>query len=116
MTEQQGQSGFTITELLVSVIIIAIGVVGFVTAVGLVSAELRIGKRDTDVAMLVADQAELIKALPYDSIQPGSRTEGSYQLSWNVEGTDPKKVVLSATFPRQSGGTLADTVVLYISR
>lgn len=116
MSKPQGRSGFTITELLISVVIIAIGVVGFVTAVGLVSTELRIGKRDTEVAMAVSDQAEQIKSMPYDSIQPGSRMEGDYQLSWDVEGADPKKVILTATFPRLKGGTLADTVVLYVLR
>ncbi len=116
MSARSPESGFTITELLISVLILAIGVVGFVTAVGLVSAELQIGKRDTDVAMLLSDQAEVIKALPYDSIQPGSRAEGVYQLAWDVQGVDPKKVVLWAVYPRRHGGTMADTVVLYVRR
>jgi prepilin-type N-terminal cleavage/methylation domain-containing protein len=116
MGKRRAESGFTITELLISVLILAIGVVGFVTAVGLVSAELQIGKRDTEVALLIADQAEAIKALPYDSIQPGTRTEGTYELSWDVRGVEPKKVVLWAAYPRRRGGTMADTVVLYVFR
>ena len=114
MSKGQGQSGFTIVELLISMIIIAIGGVGFAAAVGLMSTELWIGNRDTNVAMLVADQAEFLKSIPYDSVQSGTRTEGDYQMSWTVQGSNPKKVILEATYARHSSGYMADTVVVYI--
>ncbi len=116
MSKLADRSGFTITELLLSVIIIAVGVVGFVSAVGLMATELRIGRRDTDVAVLLADQAEQIKSLPYDAVTTGSRGAGGYVLEWDVQGLDPKKVVLRATFSAADGGQLADTVVLYIEK
>ena len=116
MKRSQSRAGFTITELLISVVIIAIGVVGFSSAVGLVSAELWIGERDTDVSMLVADQAEQLKSLPYELVQSGTRAEGDYRLAWFVEDGDPKKVVLEATYLRRSGSQMADTVVIYIPR
>jgi prepilin-type N-terminal cleavage/methylation domain-containing protein len=111
-----GKAGFTITELLISMVVIAIGVVGFSTAVGLVSTELWIGERDTDVSMLVADQAERLKSLEYESVHSGARSEGDYQLAWTVEGENPKKVVLEATYLRRSGSQTADTVVVFIPR
>jgi prepilin-type N-terminal cleavage/methylation domain-containing protein len=116
MTKPKSQHGFTITELLISVVIIAIGVVGFSTAVGLVSTELWIGQRDTDVSMLVAHPAEALNALPYESVQSGARSEGDYQLAWVVQGSNPKKVVLEATYSRRSGSQVSDTVVIYIPR
>jgi prepilin-type N-terminal cleavage/methylation domain-containing protein len=116
MKKSYGRAGFTLTELLISVVIIAIGVVGFSTAVGLVSAELRIGERDTDVSMLVADQAEQLKSLPYELVQSGTRSEGDYRLAWFVEGDNPKRIILEATYLRRSGSQVADTVVIYIPR
>lgn len=116
MTKLEGRSGFTITELLLSVIIIAVGVVGFATAVGLIATELRIGKRDTEVALLMADQAEQIKAQPYDSVSSGSRVVGEYALDWLVQGANPKTVILEATFPGYGGSQLADTIVFYIEK
>lgn len=116
MSRLEGRSGFTITELLLSIIIIAVGVVGFASAVGLMATELRIGKRDTEVAALLADQAEQIKSLPYDAVAEGSRDVGEYLLEWEVQSFDPKKVVLRATFSAADGGQLADTVVLYIEK
>ncbi len=116
MNRSTAQAGFTVTELLISVLIIAVGVVGFATAINLMSTELWIGQRDTEVALLFADQAERLKSTPYDSVQAGSRNAGGYQLSWDIQGSDPKKVVLEASFSRRDGGELADTVVFYIRR
>jgi prepilin-type N-terminal cleavage/methylation domain-containing protein len=115
MKKLRSQAGFTITELLVSVVIIAIGVVGFATAIGLVSTELWYGQRDTQVSMLVIDQAELLKSMPYDSVTSGVR-DGQYSLAWTVQGADPKKVILQARYDRHSGGQQADTIVFFVPR
>ncbi len=111
-----GRAGFTITELLISVIIVSIGVVGFASAVGLASTELWFGRRDSEVSMLVADQLEQLKASGHDAVQPGQRVEGSYRLQWSVLGSNPKKVLLVAEYPGSSGNTLRDTLVTYIPR
>jgi prepilin-type N-terminal cleavage/methylation domain-containing protein len=116
MGKLKSQSGFTLTELLISVVIIAIGVVGFATAIGLASTELWMGLRDTEVSMLVHDQVEQLKALPYDSVASGVRDEGDYHLDWTVSGGSPKKVVLVAEYNRRNGGQRADTIVVYIPR
>lgn len=112
----QGRAGFTITELLISVIIVSIGVVGFASAVGLASTELWFGRRDSEVSMLVTDQLEQLKAMGYSAVQPGQRVEGSYRLQWSVLGSDPKKVVLVAEYPGSDGVTRRDTLVTYVPR
>jgi len=116
MKRVHGQSGFTLTELLISVVIIAIGVVGFATAVGLASTELFMGGRDTEVSMLLSEQAERLKAMPYDSVQVGTRTEGPYTLNWDVGGGNPKQVTVSVTFSLKDGRIKADTIVVYVPR
>lgn len=116
MRAVEAESGFTITELLISVVIIAIGVVGFATAVGLASTELWMGGRDTEVSMLLTEKAERLKATPYDLVQTDSTASGPYALTWEVQGGNPKRVVLSATIPLKKEGTVADTVVFYVPR
>ncbi len=116
MRAVQRESGFTITELLISVVIIAIGVVGFASAVGLASTELWMGGRDTEVSMLMTEQAEKVKATPYDLVLTDSITSGPYTLKWEVQGGNPKRVVLSATIPLKEAGASADTVVFYVPR
>jgi prepilin-type N-terminal cleavage/methylation domain-containing protein len=108
--------GFTITELLVSLVVISIGVIGFATAVGVMSKELWYGNRDTELALLAADQMERLKSMPPDSVRSGSRDEGAYRLAWTVQGADPKKVVLVASYVGGRGQTRADTIVTYVMR
>ncbi len=110
----ENRAGFSIVELLLSVIIISVGVVGFASAVGLASLELWFGRRDTNISMLVTDQLEQLKAAGHDAVTSGSRNEGEIQLDWQSVGTDPKKVVLVATYQTQDGAPRADTVVTYL--
>lgn len=114
MSRVRGSAGFSLTELLISVVIVSVGVVGFASAVGLASTELWIGGRDTEVATLVADQLERLKAEGYDAVAAGQRVEGDYQLDWDVQGSDPKKVILVASYHGHHGRLLTDTVVTYI--
>ena len=108
------ETGFSLTELLISLIMISAGVVGFASAVGLISKEMNVGRRDTEVALLASNQLETLKSLGHDAVSPGSLVEGQYQLSWTVEGSDPKKLVLVVTYPEDYSSYASDTLVSYI--
>ncbi|UCF19379.1 MAG: hypothetical protein JSU87_15860 [Gemmatimonadota bacterium] len=116
MSRLGSRGGFSVTEVLISVVVIAIGVVGLTSAIGLASAEMRLGQRDTELSMLMSDQLELIKATDYEYVSSGERIEGPYQLSWSVQGSDPKRVVLVARHSFEEGHSRADTVVVYLTR
>lgn len=111
-----GKSGFTLTELLISMVVVAIGVIGFGTAVGLVSKSLLIGQRDTELSMILQGQAERLKARSPQTVADGSREDGRYRLAWSVDEGSPAKVTLAVEYGRHDGGTAADTVVFYVMR
>lgn len=111
-----GTAGFSITEVLVSVMIVSIGVIAFATTVGLAARDIRLGQRHTDIAMLVTDQLEQLKSLPVDLVQNGQRSQGDYQLTWNVVDSDPKKVVLVVEYPGLKNTPRVDTLVAYLQR
>ncbi|MGD8699737.1 MAG: hypothetical protein PVJ43_10630 [Gemmatimonadales bacterium] len=108
-------AGFSITEVIVSVFVVSIGVIAFATAVGLASKEIKLGRRHTDIAMLATDQLEQLKATPYDRVQSGQRSEGDYQLTWTVVGNNPKKIVLVVHYPGLDTSPRADTLVTYVT-
>lgn len=110
------RSGFSITEVVVSVMIVSIGVIAFATAVGLAARDIRLGQRHTDIAMLITDQLEQLKSLPPELVQNGQRTQGDYQLTWTVVGSNPKKLTLVARYPGLKSSPRADTLVTYIPR
>ena len=115
MTRLKGKTGFSVTELLIALIMISIGMTGFTTAIGLIAAELKIGRRDTEVALLAAQQIEVLKSIGHDDVTPGSLTQGDYQFDWDVEGSNPKKVIFVATYSKSDGGLKSDTIISYIS-
>jgi Tfp pilus assembly protein PilV len=116
MNAPKATSGFTMTELLISVVVMMFGVLGFVSAMAVSTTELWYGARDTEVAMLAADQLERVRALPYDSVRSGERVAGDYRLEWNVQGADPKRLTLSVTFANRQGVPGADTLVAFVPR
>jgi hypothetical protein len=108
-------AGFSITEVIVSIMVVSIGVIAFATAVGLASKDIKLGQRHTDISMLVTDQLEQLKAMPYDLVQSGQRSQGDYQLTWTVVGSNPKKIVLVVHYPALDAKPRADTLVTYIA-
>jgi Tfp pilus assembly protein PilV len=110
------RDGFSITEVIVSVMVVSIGVIAFATAVGLAARDIRLGQRHTDIAMLVTDQMEQLKSLPPHLVQNGQRDEGDYQLTWTVSGGNPTKVVLVVQYPGLKTGVRTDTLVTYMPR
>lgn len=109
------RAGFSITEVIVSVFVVSIGVIAFATAVGLASRDIKFGQRHTDIAMLATDQLEQLKATPYGLVQSGQRSEGDYQLTWTVVGSNPKKIVLVVHYPGLDASPRADTLVTYVT-
>lgn len=114
LSAARGGEGFTLTELLISIVIISVGIVGFASAIGLASMEMWYGRRDTDISMLVTQRLERLKATPYASLQSGEQTEGDIRLSWVVEGSQSKKITLAVDYHGSSGLSRADTVVAFV--
>jgi Tfp pilus assembly protein PilV len=115
LAKLQERNGFSVTEILVSIVIIAVGVIGLASAVGFASTELWYGDRDTHLSMLMTDQMERLKAAGHDAVTSGQRSESSYALEWIVDGSAPKKVILTAAYSSHDGMARVDTIVAYLT-
>lgn len=114
MRRTESTEGFSLVELLISVIIISIGIVGFATAVGLMATELWFGRRDTEMSMAITDKVEELKAMGAANVTASSETVGDYQLSWTIVDTSPTKVRLVTNYYANDGSPRADTLITYI--
>jgi Tfp pilus assembly protein PilV len=110
------RAGFSITEVIVSVLVVTIGVLAFAAAVALASRELRRGRIDTEISLLAADQLERLKTTPYNLVVDGQRDEGDYHLAWTVSGYDAKRVTLVVSYTGPEAYPRPDTLVAYIRR
>lgn len=97
----RGSEGFTIVEVIVAIILLAVGALGMAgTTAFLVRQTSAADLRTERTAALVAS-LERIQALPYDSVQQGSDSVGAYRVAWSVlsEANEAKSVQLVTLGP-----------------
>lgn len=104
-----GQAGFTLIEVIVALVVFAIGIL----ALGLTvpSATRRIGRagQQTRASSLAADRAETLLITPYDHddllsgthTDPANPIDGRYYVKWTVTDNQPitacKRIVVSVS-------------------
>ncbi len=112
--------GFTLVELIVAVVILALGIMGFLGTTSLLVRQTTDADLRTERVAARQSVIERLRALPYDSVRPGSTVEGRFQLQWLVE-TNPRSkrvdvitvgpgVASSPSGPPTMVPTKADTV------
>ncbi len=107
--------GFSLLEVLVSVLLFSFVILGLTAAGIIAGAQLRRSGADIGAATAVYYQLEKLTAEGYDSVSAGSATVQGYPMSWDVLGTDPKRVVLVVQFDNGKGVVRPDTFVTYLA-
>jgi len=88
------RAGFSLIELVMSVLVLAFGVVGMATTTLFITRQLTIAEVTTARATATRSVMEHIRATPYDLIGPGSDTIGPMVISWTVTATTPQTTTL----------------------
>lgn len=78
------RSGFSLVELVVAVIILAVGVLGLAGTTAFVVRQVAHADVVTERSAAFQTSIENIRATPYASIAPGSRTVGSFNVTWAI--------------------------------
>jgi prepilin-type N-terminal cleavage/methylation domain-containing protein len=92
-TTRQGNEGYTLIELMISLCILAIGILGICTMQVAAIHGNATARKVTQCATLGADEFEKIMNMSYDDalLTPGStttRTDGIYTVTWQVSAKD----------------------------
>jgi prepilin-type N-terminal cleavage/methylation domain-containing protein len=98
--------GFTITEVLVAVLILSVGMLALVSTAATVTRMIGQGQRFSEASTLAAKRFEILRATDCTAMSSSTATEGAYSLSWTVADTaggNAKAVTLTVTSPTGRG-------------
>jgi prepilin-type N-terminal cleavage/methylation domain-containing protein len=106
--------GFTVVEVLIAMIVLAIGLLGLLGAATAVIRNLGEGDKEVTSAYYANERLERLDALGCDQIANGSEVrQGIYNLSWTVDGsaTSPvRHILLTVAYPLSAGRSRTDTL------
>jgi prepilin-type N-terminal cleavage/methylation domain-containing protein len=124
-SRQIGNQGFTIIEVLIAVIILAVGLLGMAGTTTLVVKQTTLADVSTERTAALQTTVERLRALPFDSVVTGSDSVGPYILAWTTtNGGQWKSVRIVTTGPGLKSGegfpmisnSVADTFTYRIIR
>ncbi len=94
-TDIRAEAGFSLVELIMALIVLALGVVGLATTTIFVTRQLTLAEITTARAAAIQTVMEGIRAMPYDSIDNGGEgTIGSLAVSWTATTTSAQTKVI----------------------
>ncbi len=96
----RGNEGFTIVEVIIAIIVLAVGLVGLAGTTVLVIKQTTLADVATDRSLALQSTLETIRAIPYDSVSAGSEISGLFKVTWSVrDGGQWKTVDVVTTGP-----------------
>lgn len=101
------RGGFTLVEVVVAVVVLAVGLLGLAATTGWVVRQTTLSQVTTDRAFALQSVVENIRATPWDEVSSSTRTVGDFDVSWTVTEDPPLKTVEVVTYGpglRSSGG------------
>jgi hypothetical protein len=102
-------------EVLVSLLVFVIAVLGL-TSAGIIAAEQdRMGWTDSRLWTAVHHQLDSLSTVGYENVTAGADTVLGFTMVWDIQGTDPKKIILETLAPNSKGVMVPDTFVTYLA-
>ena len=80
--DTRAEAGFSLIELVMSVIVLAFGVVGLATTTLFITRQLTLAEVTTARVTAIQSVMERVRTTPYDSICEGTDTMGAIVVSW----------------------------------
>lgn len=106
--------GFSTVEVLVGLVILMVGVLALASSISTAAKDMTAGRRDALLWSAVHQKTEELLAAGYSDLSSGSDSVDGFDLSWSVQGTEPKKLILVVMPADRWGLARPDTFVTYV--
>jgi prepilin-type N-terminal cleavage/methylation domain-containing protein len=90
------QAGYSAVELIVAVVVLAIGVLGLSATASVVSGVMKTSSLDSRLKFTAQAAVERLLLGPSDRLASGERRMGNQFVSWQVSGDSPRHLVVVA--------------------
>lgn len=99
------ERGFSLTEVMIAVVILAVGVIALAMSAGAITRMTLQGGQTGAAAGVAASRIELLRATPCASLSSGTATTGRYSEVWRVttENTNLRMVTVQVSYNTRSG-------------
>ncbi len=87
------RSGFSLVELIVAVVVLAVGVLGFAGTTTYLSRQASIANLRAQRARVSSNVLERLRTLPFDSLVTGTDSIGPFAIRWEVGSQFSAKAV-----------------------
>jgi len=78
------REGFTLVEVIVAIVILAVGLLGMAGTTAVVLRQLTVADLSTQRAMALQTTLERLRAIPFDDVVAGSDSVGIFRVNWTV--------------------------------
>lgn len=92
-TTQPGTVGFTIIEVILAIVILAVGLLGTAGTTLLFVRQTTIADATTDRSVALESTVERLMALPFESVTAGNDSIGAFDIHWSVSTANRWKSV-----------------------
>ena len=80
------RAGFSLVEVLIALVILAVGVLGLAGSTALVIRQVTVADMATERAAALQTVVERLRATPYASLAAGSDSVGLFYVNWSATG------------------------------
>lgn len=106
--------GFTIIEVLVSVVFLTVIAVSLGTVTQQAARTIRRSRVELQAAEFLESQVEQLRFLAYDSLEAGTTSRGRGVATWTVEDSVTfRRILLETRFGSPATGLVVDSVTVF---
>ncbi len=108
------RSGLTLIELIVAMLVLAVGILGLAAGTGWIIRTVDVARVDTMRGAAVQAAMEEVRSIPFETLGSGQTLQGQFEVSWSLRAEDVrwKQVEVVVVGPGRAPGSVGAAPVI----